>query len=227
MKVITHRWKGIMIEDFDEFCEKMRREDFDLLVEIGRGLGIVSYSKAGDVISWKDFPDKADGKIKPLSAGGDFWYYIEFADHSLSVDHIQTSIHEARELGIKVADSKGYQWEPNRKRLLIICQHNEDAADLRTKINDFFPHDTPEQSDNPLAFVIRWSDVVTAHNKKKLCYCGNGKEKIKNCINNYCEDCCWQNCMTYRIGSRMACPNATEALQRKDDFIHRHADGWK
>ena len=182
-----------MIEDFDVFCEKMQREEFDLLVEIGRGLGIVSYSRDRNVISWKDFPDKADGIIKPLSAEGDFWYYIEFADHSLSVDHIQTSIDEARELGIKVADSNGYPWENYRKRLLIICQHDEHAVDLRTKINDFFRHDSPEQSDNPLVFVIRWSDVVTAHNKKKLCYCGNGKEKIKSCRMDNCEDCCEDN----------------------------------
>jgi len=213
-----------MIEDFDVFCKKMRPEDFDLLVKIGRSLGIVSYSKDRDVISWKDFPDKANGTIEPLSAGGDFLYYIEFADHSLSVDHIQTSIDEARELGIKVADANGYPWENSRKRLLIICRHHEHAVDLRTKINDFFRHDSPEQSDNPLVFVIRWSDVVTAHNKKKLCYCGNGKEKIKSCRMNNCEDCCWEKCMTY---GRLACPNANEALQRREDFNHRHAGGWK
>jgi hypothetical protein len=209
-----------MIEDFNEFCEKMRPEDFDEFVDVGKKLGIVSYRPDMDVISWTGFPHKADGTIKPQTANGDFWYYIEFADHSLSLDHIRTSIDEARELAIKVADSFGYRWENYRKRLLIICQHDEHAADLRRKINDNFPHDSPEQSDNPPVFVIRWLDVVRAHNKKKICrWCDReGHLKMKDCILNRCDDCCRERCSS--IG-RHSCRIHKGRQRLHDDWVHR------
>lgn len=210
-----------MADKISQFSETLTSVDFDDIIELGKSLGIISYDRDMDNIHWDDFPDSADGKIGPLGNTVHFWYFIEFTDHSLSNDHIQSSIDDARDQAIRTKPSAVSN---NRKRLLIICQHDDDAVLVHRKINENFSHESDEQSNNPHVFVIRWSDILTAHNKKKLCYCGNGKEKIKSCIDNYCEDCCWKECWTY---GRRPCTRRIHEQERHDDFVHRHADGWK
>lgn len=210
-----------MADKISQFSETLTSVDFDDIIELGKSLGIISCDRDMDNIHWDDFPDSADGKIGPLGDTVHFWYFIEFTDHSLSNDHIQSSIDDARDQAIRTKPSA---ISTNRKRLLIICQHDDDAVLVNRKIDENFSHESDEQSNNPHVFVIRWSDILTAHNKKKLCYCGNGKEKIKSCIDNYCEDCCWKKCSTY---GRRPCTRRIHEQERHDDFVHRHADGWK
>tara|TARA_B110000881_G_C18429113_1_gene439959 strand:- start:70 stop:711 length:642 start_codon:yes stop_codon:yes gene_type:complete len=213
-----------VIDEITEFSKSITSREFDAIIEAGKSLGIVSYNSDMDKIDWDYFPDNTDGKIVPLrDKNAEFLYFIEFADHSLSNDHIGSSIHEVRDLVISKPKPDGF-WNNHRKKLLIICHHDEDATLLTGKINENFSPDSPAQSNYHPVFVIRWSDVVAAHNKKKFCYCGNGKEKIKRCISNYCEDCCWKEC---QIMGRSACTRRKETQERQDDFNHRHADGWR
>ncbi len=208
-----------MTDKITQFSETLTSVEFDCIIEIGKSLGIISYDRDRDYINWDDFPDKADGKIGPLvDKTGHFWYFIEFTDHSLSNDHIQSSIDDAREQAIRSKLSN------NRKRLLIICQHDDDAVLVDRKINENFAHDSPEQSNNPHVYVIRWSDVVSAHEKKKICSCGNGKLRMQDCINNCCYDCCWKDCKTY--GHR-ACSRRQISQDYHDDWVHKNADGWR
>lgn len=201
-----------MADKITQFSETLTSIEFDNIIEIGKSLGIVSYNPDMDNINWDDFPDKAYEKIVPLvDKTGHFWYFIEFTDDSLSKDHIQSSIDDAREQAIRSKLSN------NRKRLLIICQHDDDAVLVDRKINENFAHDSPEQSNNPHVYVIRWSDVVSAHEKKKICSCGNGKLRMKDCILNRCDDCCRERCSS--IG-RHSCKNQKERQQIHDDWVH-------
>ena len=203
-----------MADKITQFSETLTSEEFDNIIEIGKSLGIVSYNPDMDNIKWVDFPDKADGKIGPLvDKNGHFWYFIEFTNHSLSNDHIQSSIDDARKQAISSKLSN------NRKRLLIICQHDDDAVLLDRKINENFLHDSPEQSNNPHVFVIRWLDVVRAHNKKKICtWCERGNLMVKDCILNRCADCCWKRCSSIGIYS---CRNHKGRQRLHDDWVHR------
>ena len=141
-----------MADKITQFSETLTSVEFENIIEIGKSLGIVSYNPDMDNIKWVDFPDKADGKIGPLvDKNGHFWYFIEFTNHSLSNDHIQSSIDDARKQAISSKLSN------NRKRLLIICQHDDDAVLVDRKINENFAHDSQEQSNNPHVYVIRWS----------------------------------------------------------------------
>ena len=200
-----------MADEITEFSKILTTEEFDLIVAIGIGLGIIRRMNDFDIY-WSNRVE-CDGTIEPLRyLSGNFTYCIEFADHSLSNDHIYNSVERTRELALGT--------RPERKDLLIICQHDEHAADLRGKINDNFPHDSSEQSDNPPVFVIRWLDVVRAHNKKKICNrCDrNGHLKMKDCIESYCDDCCRERCSS--SGFR-PCRNQKERWRLQDDLAHR------
>jgi hypothetical protein len=202
-------------DEITKFSETLTSVHFDDIIELGKSLGIISYDRDMDNIHWDDFPDSADGKIGPLGNTVHFWYFIEFTDHSLSNDHIQSSIDDARAQAIRTKPSI---FAADRKRLLIICQHDDDAVLVDRKINENFSHESDEQSNNPHVFVIRWSDVKAAHRKKKICSCGKGNHRIKECRGNYCCDCCDRYCNS--LGKR-ACRRQTVGEQIQSDYAHR------
>jgi hypothetical protein len=196
-----------LTDEITEFTFPLTREDFDLIVELGKVLGIVSDDPFP--LTWKGLTDDSDGTIEPLKdSAGHFWYCIEFADHSLSKNHIEASIQQTRELAIK---SGGARY--GRTSLLIVCRHDGDAADLDAIIEEIFSHDSPAESNNPHVFVIRWSDVKAT---LKMCSCGK-KEKISLCRGDRCGDCCDRYCT---LGSAV-CQNKKIGEQIQSDYAHR------
>ena len=63
-----------MADKISQFSETLTSVDFDDIIELGKSLGIISYDRDMDNIHWDDFPDSADGKIRPLGDTVHFLY---------------------------------------------------------------------------------------------------------------------------------------------------------